>query len=352
MDYNNKKYALIGLANLGNTCFLNSALQCLLHIPELNTFLNNESYISKLNNLPDSVILKEYNELRKLMWTNEHGVMRPGKFLSAVQQIAKIKNKDIFTGFAQNDLPEFLLFIIDCFNNAIKRSVVISYEGNPKNDKDKLAISCYTTLKKMYENEYSEMLKIFYGIHVSIVNASTQEKNLLSTSPEPFFILSLSIPMEKQNISLYDCLDLYTIEEKLTGENKYIANETTGEKVDATKRILFWNFPDVLIIDLKRFFFNGNRYIKYTGNIFFSATDVLDLSKYVVGYNAQNYLYELIGVCNHMGGLMGGHYTAYVKYFETKEWYSFNDSQVSQLKTSDVTTNNAYCLFYRKITNK
>jgi ubiquitin C-terminal hydrolase len=223
-------------------------------------------------------------------------------------------------------------------------------DGTPQNDKDKLAISCYTVMKRMYEKEYSEFLLIFFGIHTSIVNASIVNESsgkLLSTSPEPFFILSLPIPLNKQHPTIYDCFDLYTTEELLNGENQYVADETTKEKVDATKRILFWSLPKVLIVDLKRFIVSGNRLAKYGGTVNFSPREKLDLSKYVVGYNAASYKYELYGVCNHFGGLAGGHYTAYIKR-ENGQWWHFNDAQVTPMKEEDVCSSSAYCLFYRQ----
>merc|ERR1712167_549984 len=62
----------------------------------------------------------------------------------------------------------------------------------------------------------------------------------------------------------------------------------------------------------------------------------------------QRLMYELYGISNHMGGLGGGHYTAYAKR-QDGEWYEFDDSRVTKMKVSDCITDKAYVLFYRRI---
>ena len=120
-------------------------------------------------------------------------------------------------------------------------------------------------------------------------------------------------------------------------------NENTNKKEDVFKFIKFWNFPDILIIDFKRFDNYGNKINKLVD---FPITD-LDLSKYVIGYNNNQYKYNLFGICNHSGGCLGGHYTSIIKHANDK-WYIFNDTQIEEIKSNFISNKN-YCLFYKKI---
>jgi ubiquitin carboxyl-terminal hydrolase 2/21 len=341
---NNEKYknkGLSGLTNLGNTCFINSAMQVLSHTYELNNFLDLKTYKKRLNNKYDSALLIEWDELRTILW-NENCVVSPFKFVKTIQQIAKLKGQDMFTGFNQNDLPEFLIFVIDCFHNALSREVNMTIEGSIKDDKDKIAVKCFETIKQMYEKDYSEIWNIFYGTHISqLEHAKTGEK--ISMIPEPFFIINLPIPENNKSPTLLDCFDLYVEGEVLDGDN-CITHEKTGEKIPVRKNITFWSFPDVLVIDIKRF-----NYMNKKNQIMIDfPLENLNLSKYVVGYNKDTYIYDLYGVCNHSGSSLGGHYTAFVKNANDK-WYHYNDKIISEISVAQqIITPKAYCFFYRK----
>ena len=326
-----------GLDNLGNTCFMNSALQCLSHTYILNDMLDEGKYKKRLNKVADSIILHEWDKLRKLMWS-EDCIISPGGFFGAIRKVANLKDRAIFTGYAQNDLQEFLNFLIDCFHEAIKREVQMDITGVPKSEKDKLAISCYNMYIRMYSKEYSEILNIFYGIHVS--KLEFEDGSHQSTSPEPFFTLSLPIP-NKRRVSLYDCFNEYVKKEMLDDDNKVI-NEKTKKKEKCTKQLLFFNLPKILIILLKRFNNNGSK-IKTNVNVPLAN---FDLSKYVIGYKNKDTIYDLYGICNHMGNENFGHYTSYVK-LKNDKWYEFNDRVVSEFK-GNLISENSYCLFYRK----
>jgi ubiquitin carboxyl-terminal hydrolase 8 len=338
-NYKNK--GLSGLANLGNTCFLNSSMQVISHTYELNHFLNSEIYKKKLKNKPESALLVEWDNLRKIMWS-ENCIIAPHKFVKTVQHVAKVKDQELFTGYSQNDLPEFLLFIIDCFHSSIAREITMTVAGNVENECDKVAQKCFEMIKDRYSKEYSEIWNIFYAIHVSeICNLETNKR--IKITPEPYFIIDLPIPSNNKTPTLMDCFDLYVEGEVLDGENAWY-NDETKQKENIRKKISFWSFPQILVIDFKRF---NSRNVKNQILIDFPL-DNLDLSKYVIGYKKKSYIYELYGVCNHSGGVLGGHYTAYVKN-ANGNWYHFNDTIVSEVKMTDfIISPKAYCLFYRK----
>tara|TARA_B110000444_G_scaffold245129_1_gene265271 strand:- start:1841 stop:2878 length:1038 start_codon:yes stop_codon:yes gene_type:complete len=333
-EYNNM--GLTGLTNLGNTCFMNSVLQCLSHTYELNDFLSTEEYKKKLNRVPDSLILWEWDKLRKQMWS-ENCIISPGGFLHSIQRIARIKDAELFTGYLQNDLTEFLDFLINCFHTSIKREVKMTITGEQSTTQDEMAVKCYEMMKVMYKKEYSEMIDLFFGIHVSKV--TSLESNYENISPEPFFNLLLELPKAK-NISLYDCLDTYTKQETIESGVEVDDNK---KKEKADKQILFWSLPKILVITLKRFN-NNNMKDKRLVNF----DDELDLRKYVVGYAKGSYKYDLYGVCNHMGGTRGGHYTSYIKNANGK-WYLCNDTNVNEVANlNKIKSPAAYCFFYRK----
>ena len=332
---NNNK-GLSGLQNIGNSCYINACMQLLSHTYELNNFLD-ELDDKKINNTIDGLMLKEWDSLRKMLWSSKCTVV-PMRFLKVIQEISQKKEILEFSGFDQNDLQEFLIFMIDTFHNGIKREVDMTIYGNENNKKDKLAIKCYKMMENMYRKEYSEILNIFYGITVNQIK-SIKTNEVLTSNCEPFSILSLSIP-NKVKSNIYECFDIFTKDELMEKENAWF-NEKTNMKEDINKNILFWNLPNVLIIVLKRYD-NFNRKI----NSLVTTDEIIDLSKYICGYNPESYIYELFGVGNHSGNSKGGHYTANIKYLDDN-WYNINDTLINKIN-NNIITPYTYCFFYRK----
>ena len=339
---------LTGLANLGNTCFMNSCMQVISNTFEMNEILNNCKEKIELNaaneekrKKPDyCTLLNEWKDLKNLMW-EDNAIIGPKRFQHTVQIVAEHHDKDLFTGYAQNDLPEFLLFIIEAFHTALHNPVVVTIKGTIKNDMDQMAVKCYNVIKTLYEKEYSVMLDHFYGISLTYI--TNESGTVLSVNPEPYMMLNLPIP-QKKNITLEDCINLYCEDEIMDGDNMWY-NDKTKSKQIVTRKTKFWSFPKILIVDLKRF---NNNNIKRQELIKIPVDEPVDLSSYIYGYNSSSYVYKLYAVCNHEGGSLGGHYTANVKK-EDGKWYNYNDTTVTEISDKKVISTKAYCLFFKKI---
>jgi len=352
---------LTGLANLGNTCFMNSCIQVLNHTYELSKILNKQKCKKAMKkDTPESKITEEWIDLQRVLWSGD-GIVSPNKFVHNVQQIAHIKNRELFTGYSQNDMTEFLLFFIDCIHTSISRPMRMHISGNAENQTDHIAIKCYETLKAIYSTEYSEIMEMFYGLYVTSIHSEKNDATIHSIHPEHFFVLDLQLFSHTANekrifTNIYECFDHFITPEFMNGENAWF-NENTNEKENVYKKLQFWSLPNILVIVLKRFLPDGH-FGKIDATIDFPIEN-LDLSKYVLGYNANMYVYDLFGVCNHMGGVMGGHYTSYALNMKMKnpenaklkgQWIHYNDTFVESIANvkETVISPNAYCLFYRK----
>ena len=225
-----KDKGLTGLANLGNTCYLNSCIQIFSHTYELTELFKKISQERTLNNIQDSLLLLEWNKLLNLMWS-KNCTVAPYGFLQEIQTVSEFKGRELFMGFAQNDMPEFLIFLIDCFHNSLEREVNIKISGVPQNNNDKIAKVCYKMMQDMYSKNYSELLNLFYGIQVSKI--SNINKEIRSITAEPFSILNLPIPLkeDKQNPDSF-------IEYKKTDQTRSILGCRTCINFSDKKRVV------------------------------------------------------------------------------------------------------------------
>ena len=147
------------------------------------------------------------------------------------------------------------------------------------------------------------------------------------------------------DITLGDCLKLFSKKEVLGIADSWYCPKCKEHR-QASKRIQLWNTPDILLIHLKRFESSRSFADKITEIVKFPIMN-LDMSHHVVDRDdPRGYIYDLIAVDNHFGGIGGGHYTAYVKNYIDEQWYYFNDGHVTKTVPEESIAGAAYLLFY------
>ncbi|KAI7794053.1 putative ubiquitin carboxyl-terminal hydrolase 19, partial [Triplophysa rosa] len=159
------------------------------------------------------------------------------------------------------------------------------------------------------------------------------------------------------HFTLEQCLNLFTKPEVLAPEEAWYCPKCQQHR-EASKQLLLWRLPNVLIIQLKRFSFRSFIWRDKINDMVDFPVRNLDLSKFCIGHKEdiqQPPVYDLYAVINHYGGMIGGHYTAYARLPSDKNsqrsdvgWRLFDDSTVTTVEESQVVTRYAYVLFYRR----
>lgn len=275
-----------GFINIGNSCYLNSALQMLIRIPELFTLIkasrNKDKKINKLYNY-----FSEYNN-------KDTNSMNPQYIKDIVGE-----KKTVFLGHSQEDSAEFLIYFFEVLNTLLGEK---------------------------------EMNKIF-GIE-TLVSIKCKLKKCLAISQlkemTPFLILDIRSNSE----NLDDCYRTFKEKTKLQGDNKYFCEKCQALRL-ARKKMTINNWPNNLIIWLKRFQLTPRGYIKNNKD--------LDIPF------EWRHDYYLQGGVIHFGGLNGGHYVYFGKVNDN--WFLFNDSSVSRLDKKELYNcrKRAYLLHYKKL---
>ena len=323
-----------GLANLGNTCYMNTALQCLSHLLEFHP--KNESFLNE--NKSTNALCRSWIQLQEELWSNDNGkLVIPTNFLETFSRECNLNGTEFYK-FEQNDTEEFIEFFMDLLHKSMKKQVIISIEGEAITNVDKLAIKAINEWSNFFKNDYSYIIKKFYSQLLSITSCT--KCDYITTNHDPLMVLSLELPPGQ--ITLYDCLDSFTKKTTLDCKNSWKCDKC-GEYVEPDKKILLWKSSNILIILLKRYtsFIKDNRYIEFPID--------LDISDYNLDYNSSGTKYTLSGMCIQNGGFGGGHYYAICKNELNSEWNVYNDTNVSPIDETELLKQKPYCLFYRRL---
>lgn len=310
-----------GLANLGATCYINTAIQCLNHCPYVWDFL--KTYKSP----PDS-LFHEYQVILNDM--SENSVI-PRRFIKSIRQF--VKGLEVHQ---QNDIHEFIMLFLDSLNRGISHSITITKDeiykaGNYKDSElEKLRFRMDWEWYQQHGREYSPLVAMFHGQSITqIICGDCQHVHHTYQSYN-----ELELPINDHTDTLEDCLKQFFQSETLSEWTCDQCNKIAqSEKVN-----VLWRTPDVLMIAFKRF----------TGDLRKNEKPIkipleLSLKKHTVGTNKRTY--SLMSAAFHTGDISSGHYFALCKY--NNSWAVYDDLNIHRLDENvRPCFEKAYMLFY------
>ena len=293
-----RKFVITGLRNLGNSCYLNAIIQNLKNLPK---FLYE---LTQHNSEPmTGGVTAEIVELIRKMQTEQYKVISPTAFKKAVK-----RSIPHFDDGKQQDAQEFVTWLLDSIENE------------------------KTTADKS--------LGMFYGSYENVLECMKCKRRTEKT--EKFNCLTLAIPQKSGKITLADCMKLAQNTEEIERdcnrceciqETCTCDLESKCKSVKAKKTLRIQKYPDVLMIQIKRFEEDkkNNKHVDIP----------MKLKK-------ENNFYNLVGTVEHSGAPNGGHYKAKCWDEKRNKWYMMDDGNVEPIKPSAVNTEKAYLLFYSK----
>ena len=331
---------ITGLKNLGNSCYMNSIIQCLSNTTHLAKFFTDNLYVDALNTSNDNStqgqVVEEVAQVIKALWRGQYKSISPHDLKIAVGQY-----KLQFESYEQQDSHEFLTFLLDWMHNDLKKT------AKPPLD----MTVAEKAWDKAMDSQKSIISDLFFGQLRSTITCNSCKQS--STTYETFNSLTTSLP-QSSRCTLNDCIQKFVSSQKVIGW-KCPKCQTPR---DATKKFDFVKLAPIIVIHLNRFAETSGWLEKSNAAVDFPLAG-FNLKPYLVMdsnatiSNIRSYSYSLYAMSNHYGTMDGGHYTAFCKNAAQNKWYKYDDQTVTEVSANQVRSQNtsAYLLFYTSFSN-
>uniref|UniRef100_A0A8D8U106 Ubiquitin carboxyl-terminal hydrolase 36 n=1 Tax=Cacopsylla melanoneura TaxID=428564 RepID=A0A8D8U106_9HEMI len=283
----NESQVGLGLENLGATCYINSTLQALFHIPSFYNLLVNDSKHQLCEN--ECLVCAMRKTLAHCQ-TKSGVAFQPDLIYNKLKLIAPQLSLN-----RQEDSQEFLMHLIQGMHESYLKANKLNF----------------------YPEETTPINQLF-GFEICIEKACPSCLHV-STTYEHHTELSLAI---HHHDSLDKALKAFFQKDLL---QEYTC-QNCGEKVEATMQSLVNKPPNVLQLQLKRFALDGTKLRKLVHKVL--VPQQLELGKYFPSSSPADY--KLVSAIIHHGPSIGqGHYTC-IGSTSDGVFYEFNDEKNAQ----------------------
>ena len=335
---------VVGLNNVGATCYMNATLQCLVHVKKLTQFLLNPEQMQMIQGNKNKYKLTDaYLNVLINSWLNVNiNNYSPNYFKQVISDM-----NPLFQGIQANDSKDLIIFLMENMHNELNIPL-----NNPNLQQNNVVINQYDfeqsfkSFKKYFINNYRSVISdLFYGFFDSIMNC----KNCGAESHNIQCYNILIFPLEEvrifknrpQNVvSIEECFQYYEKQDIMTGANQIYCNKCR-QNSDSKNYSKLIACPNILIIN-----FNRGKGLQFDIKIEFE--EILDVKNFLKKSDDIPSKYKLFGIVTHFGpSSMAGHFIAFCKSFVDGNWYKCNDSMVTPSSFHEAkNTGVPYILFY------
>jgi ubiquitin C-terminal hydrolase len=305
-----------GLINIGNTCAINSLLQCILHS------LNDIILIENIPNIEDKYkVTNSLMILLKLMKENEKKIIKPRKFINDF-----FINNNFFIKGNQLDASELWIYLSNKIFQEIGTFIKEKYNYNSI-----IHQKAYEQIILHNNNKECFWSDIYQGVTMTITKCNVCDSKYYNF--ETFY--NLSINVEKDSI-INSLIDFFSTNNHNDDWKCEMCNKCTSYK----KTTKLWKLPKILVISLNRF---DNKMNKINKKIFMNH--FINFKKGVHFFD-NNFLYQFKSCIHHFGLYGGGHYISSI--LNNNKIIQYDDSNINKINYDDKfkNSNDVYLLFY------
>lgn len=324
----NAKTGKSGLENQGNSCYINTVLQCLSNAQPLTDFFLSrvfrEDFDEKSTNGEFS---NAFNDFLEAQWLDEYESIAPIGILELTW------GTESFVKGTQSDCHEFQTFFLNEIHSELNRC---KNEEQTSVDAAEENIEVHSLLhwKEHLAHNSSIIVDLFHGQLISSIKCSSCTSH--STSFDVFSTLVLPIPAA-ETCNLLECFNQFSKSENLVSDEKWKCSKCPENRI-AVKKIELWKIPPILTICLKRFSSEG-----------VNCTNVKLSKEFNISQITRNKVrdtYKLFAAISYVGTGQNGHYYADVMNYKDKKWNRFDDESVQEIDINQIDGEKVCVLFY------